>query len=395
MGQGSITQGAKAGSPIEGILGALQAVHTYYGIDTQQAQQKLLASELAQKDEALKTTQSRNDPNSSASKLAQFQAAAENKLYQNKLPGAGDLSQMQSIIMGHPARFAENGPENEPTPAVAGLSAAELDANKEASPLAKAYQAQMVADAAKSRMDYRDVNFNTREQNKESKEARLAANKDPELVTSQNRLNGLLRVNDIIKKVESGELKGTTQIKNSIANEYAKLETGGSAGLGQSERAQMANTLQGDANDLWTRLSGHINADGSISPDQMKQLKGELGTMGESYMQQFDQRHSMLREGFTYPQSTDIFDKKVSSVRDSFAKRFGGWSGLQAPSSGSTSQGIQMGNAPAAAPAAATTAQADQSDPTVLQYSKIHGLDYGTSQAILKKRGYAGSTAAK
>lgn len=48
MAQGSINMPAPGKSPIEGIMQALQAVHSYYGIDTEKAQQALLQHKLEQ-----------------------------------------------------------------------------------------------------------------------------------------------------------------------------------------------------------------------------------------------------------------------------------------------------------------------------------------------------------
>jgi hypothetical protein len=97
-----INQYQRPEAGIGNVLTALQAVHTLYGIDTTIAQKKLMESELAQKQMALKAAQEENQPDSLASQRARVEDSFGSKRTEDALNIPGYSSALAKVTQEQP-----------------------------------------------------------------------------------------------------------------------------------------------------------------------------------------------------------------------------------------------------------------------------------------------------
>jgi hypothetical protein len=139
-GQGSINMPQAGKSPIEGILAALQAVHAYYGIDTEKAQKKLLDHEASKQEFKNKKEQEEyakaNDPNSEYTKAKRTEFSA----FIPQLVSAGGLDKNSA---------------NDLLTTSQNMSGADIDKLSESSPLKLAI-AKVGANAHQNTFSFRD-----------------------------------------------------------------------------------------------------------------------------------------------------------------------------------------------------------------------------------------------
>jgi hypothetical protein len=173
-------------------------------------------------------------------------------------------------------------------------------------------------------------------------QAQQAVNKDQPLNTYKQRLEGAARVFDLIHDAESGKVVKNKAFLGQLNAEVARLETGSqSPGLGASEKTELL--------DKKASLEGLIESftgdpEDAVRPGMIKQVKGTMTSMVDSYQQSIHDRYGTLAAGLTDIQKPIIEQKRLADVA-SYRKKFGHWAPEEPESMG---EGLST---PAAAPA--------------------------------------------
>lgn len=168
--------------------------------------------------------------------------------------------------------------------------------------------------------------FMARVQSQQTMAAQQAINKDTLMNAYKQRLDGASRVNDLINDAEAGNIKTNGPLLGQLNAEIARLETGSqSPGLTASEKTEYTSAAT-DFSRLKDKITGKPSD--AISPEIIKQIKGTMNSMTDSYMRSIDDRYGTLSSGLT-PVQQPVVKAKWDQDKVAYSKRFGHWAGTQ------------------------------------------------------------------
>ena len=360
---GGINQPAQGRSPIEGIMQALQAVHSYYGINTEQAQAKLANSKLAQQE--LETRQAKdkeaemNNPDSDKSKLARANAS----VMLNSLIDRGTIKKETAMplydIVSNPKTTAAQLEKFDENPQI---KLAQAD-SAERGAVAKA---NAFVDAAKARASITSGTLGGARQDRNA----MSLNKDYETTLKPNRT--------LLEDVS--RLEGSLNTKDKNGNPIITPQQVGDANLLISRifsphHMSDATVSATEYNSLGTRAAAALQKLSANPQDtgaralvehMIDQAHHIANASNKNALTELDSLDAGL-EGLS-PNLQKAGKTKSENLRKRFSQTF--------PTVGET----------------AANSSALGSDPTILQYAKMHNLDYLHAAEVLKGRGYTGAS---
>lgn len=167
----------------------------------------------------------------------------------------------------------------------------------------------------------------------QSMQAQQTVNKDTLMNAYKQRLDGASRVNDLIKDAEPhvdpdtgktipGKIKTNAAFLGQLNAEISRLETGSQTpGLTASEKTEYTSAVA-DFTRIKDRITGKPSD--AVSPEIIKQIRGTMNSMTDSYMQSVDDRYSSLASGLT-PIQQPIVQAKWAQDAKNYSSRFGHW----------------------------------------------------------------------
>lgn len=174
----------------------------------------------------------------------------------------------------------------------------------------------------------------------------LQANKQysSDMRTVEQGLHQASRAINILKKVNSKELKANKALRNDLTTTLASLVSGGRpATVYGSSHSEFDSAYQ-NVSDNYNFLMG--KADNTLPEDQLKQLNLDMIALQHEYALQQENAYTSLREGFSDRQR-GMLDKRFNKFRKQ--------AGLNEIAFDDMSGDTTGGEAPAQAPAAPTT----------------------------------------
>lgn len=358
MGQGSINQYQAPRAAIEGILAALQAAHTFYGIKGASQASALLSKQ--------------SDPNSQESKAAQAEAnlgldyAVKHHYVDEK-----SISALRNLTMGTEAKG--NSGDADYQPGTPGLSAAALAKNPEISPFYGLIKGQQSADAMGNK--FNSINDTKKQMQDNTIHSQVLGKLDTNKALTarltqyqnlDNAYSNLLGTGPVtaqkIQDFQQGIIKnlgisGSSGVGERGERYYNSLDLKAGAGL---------QFLTGNPVDLASSkfLPGLIDQAKTEQQNISGQMNKQIGALTSGHGSMYDRRPDLKAD----------LDQAVAAHISQFAATSGG--PQSAPSEGS------LGGSPFPG----SNAQAAEADPKIVDYAKQHGLDYGTATHIINQR---------
>lgn len=159
------------------------------------------------------------------------------------------------------------------------------------------------------------ANQNSREQ----LAAQRTMNNDPILKTYVPRLDGAMKILNLMQGARDGGFKSTAPVLAQLNAEIARLETGSqSPGLAASEKTEMGDTAAKYQNIVDT-LSGDVT--GVDMEKKFQQAEGMVKDLGRSYQGHIHDRTEFLKAG-ALPSQEDTFGAKQKQLESAYAGKF-------------------------------------------------------------------------
>lgn len=208
---------------------------------------------------------------------------------------------------------------------------------------------------------------NRRLQASNEKAAQQSVNKDTILSTYSQRADGAKKILNLMTAAEKGDFKSNQAMLGQLNAEISRLETGSqSPGLNAAEKTEMQDSAA-KFHDVLDTLTGNVT--GVDLSQKFAQAKGMVKDLGNSYLDQINNRHDFLKAA-ALPGTEHIFDAKKAQHEKAYGSAF------QSEPSGLVPKGMISGGAQVSPQdqQAIDWAKSHPQDPRSAQILKLHGM---------------------